>query len=677
MKSGYREGIVSGHAFGFGTAVDQRPNLLAASSDHRRDIDGLRAVAVLAIILFHADLPGFSGGYVGVDIFFVISGYLIGGLLLRDLAGQRFSIAGFYARRARRILPALVVLLAATTAVAALLLLSWDFNLYGQSLRASATFTANLHFWLTTSYFDNNADTKPLLHIWSLAVEEQFYLALPLVMLLAWRLAKPWLTVLVAALAVLSLLHAQLLLASGGTGAFYLPTPRAWEFLAGTAMALPVAQALQPGRLAEALALVAIAAIIFVVVFYDEATPFPGLGALPPVIGAAILVHPAASGTRVGRMLGWRPLAVVGLMSYSLYLWHWPIMAFWRYTHRGELGLEGAALSLVLTALLGALSWRYVERPFRQPWFSRPALVLPVSLVALVPLVVIATLIVDRFGYPERLPEEVGRIEAARGDVDPRRDECLQKSLAPIPGPMCRFGEEGAPVRIAVIGDSFGAALLPAFDAIAKERGVAGAAALREGCFPLLDVKPLYMACRNMIRDAVDRVAAMKDVETVVLAARFAAAAESSRFGVMRWTRFITDDATREPGFEDARRVFRDGLERSLAALAGKRVVIVYGIPEQPVNVPVEAALDRMLGRDAPFAVTFDAYRARNAFTDAAMAEIGGGAGAVLIDLGTVLCPGPDRCRVMEDGHPLYSDDNHLSLTGALSLVPFIDSRMP
>ncbi len=633
---------------------------------HRRDIDGLRAVAVLPILLFHAGMPGSSGGYVGVDIFFVLSGFLLTGIIRADLAAGRFSLAGFYARRARRILPALVAVLAAVSLAGVLVLLPYDLVRYGRSLVASASFTANLYFWLTSGYFELSAATQPLLHLWSLAVEEQFYLVYPLLLLLLARQPRLRLALLLLAIAAVSIAEAEAGVRAGDKAAFFLPAGRIWEFLAGAIVSLGVLPAARPGRLAEALAALAAVTIAATVMLYTAATPFPGLAALPPVLATALLLHLGGAETRVHRLLGTAPLVAIGLISYSLYLWHWPIIALWRYRSLGELGPGGAAFCLALTFVLSVASWRLVEQPFRAAWFSAPRRVLPASLAAMLVLVGLGVALDRGRGFPGRLPDAVRMLEAGRSDVHPRRAECLQVSGSPVAaGRGCRFGAAGAPVRIAVIGDSFGNALFVDFDAAATARGVGGMMWAREGCDALLDINSGNPRCRAMMRQSVAEALALPDVDTVVLASRWTAAAESARFGVDAWEHVNTDDATVTPSRADARRVFRDGLRRMIDAFPGKRVVLVYGIPEQDVIVPREAALNLLVGRDAPIAVPASRYRQRQAFVGATMAALAAETGAVLVDLGDALCPGEDLCRITADGRALYSDDNHLSVFGA------------
>ncbi|MBN8291637.1 acyltransferase [Rhodobacter sp. NTK016B] len=332
------------------------------SQKYRADIDGLRAVAVLPVIAFHAGFPGFSGGFVGVDVFFVISGYLITGILAGDLAAGRYSIARFYERRARRILPALFVMMAVSAVVAHLLMMPPAFKDFSASVFSVALFLSNMLFISEVDYFAPSADAVPLLHTWSLAVEEQFYILFPLILWGLWRLGRARsLAWGVAAITLASLVFSEWAWRHYPAESFYFLPSRAWELGAGALCALIPAR---PGRaLREGLGLAGLAAIVVAVVTLDRSVPFPSLWALLPVGGSVALI--LSEGSLAARLLSWRPIVAIGLVSYSAYLWHNPVFVFARAAGDHEpgtlmmLGLSG--LSLVLAWL----SWRFVEQPFR------------------------------------------------------------------------------------------------------------------------------------------------------------------------------------------------------------------------------------------------------------------------------------------------------------------------
>lgn len=334
---------------------------------YRPEVDGLRAVAVLAVMLFHADIPGFPGGFVGVDVFFVISGYLITGILLRELDSGSFSIIAFYERRVRRILPALFLVLLVCIPVGWFVMAPSALQRLGQSLVAVTVFVSNILFWQTTNYFTATVE-NPLLHTWSLGVEEQFYIFFPLFLWCVWRYARRWLGWAMVLVAVLSLAISQWGVQSGRvTPAFYLSPTRAFELLLGALVASAALRGRIPdpgARISALLAWAGLGVIVWAVAMFSRDTPFPGWHALAPSAGAAMVLAFAHADSLLGRLLSWRFMVGIGLISYSAYLWHQPVFAFtriagWRPGLPANLGLIVVSLSLAW------LSWRYVEHPFR------------------------------------------------------------------------------------------------------------------------------------------------------------------------------------------------------------------------------------------------------------------------------------------------------------------------
>jgi len=342
---------------------------------YRPDIDGLRALAVTPVILFHAGVAPFSGGFVGVDIFFVISGYLITAILLQDIAAQRFSILDFYARRARRILPALLVVVVVTLLASFFLLLPNELEQAAKAARRIAVFASNHLFWQTQNdYWQQNVlANQPLLHTWSLAVEEQFYFVIPLLLVLCSKLGRRFGVLLaLTSLGVVSLFLSQYWLGNDRAAAFYLLPSRAFELLVGAVLAV----ILQRGNkqrlfINQCLGSVGIIFIGVSIFFYHDKMPFPGAAALLPCLGAAALIYAgAAQSGQVGwvnRLLNMRTLVFVGLISYSLYLWHWPVLVLLRSAGWYAWGLPEMPMAIVLTGifLLSWASWRWVELPFR------------------------------------------------------------------------------------------------------------------------------------------------------------------------------------------------------------------------------------------------------------------------------------------------------------------------
>ena len=331
---------------------------------YRAEIDGLRALAVVPVILFHAGFELFSGGFVGVDVFFVISGYLITTILIDDIENNRFSLLNFYERRARRILPALFFVMLVCIPFAWVWMLPNQMKDFSQSLVAVGLFASNILFWRESGYFDAAAEEKPLLHTWSLAVEEQYYLLFPIFLILAWRFGKNRVFWMIVVFAAISLALSEWGWRNKATANFYLAPTRAWELLAGSIAAFIV---LKRGvQTNNTLSLIGLAAIIFSILVYNESTPFPSVYALVPVVGVVLLVLFAGKETLAAKLLGTKAFVGIGLISYSAYLWHQPLFAFARIRSLEYPSMILMSVLSITSLLLAVLSWKFIEQPFRK-----------------------------------------------------------------------------------------------------------------------------------------------------------------------------------------------------------------------------------------------------------------------------------------------------------------------
>lgn len=330
---------------------------------YRPEIDGLRAIAVLPVTLFHAEFSFFSGGYVGVDIFFVISGFLITSILLKNLKNENFSTLKFYERRARRILPALYFVMISCLPFAYMWMTPSQLKDFGQSLISAVFFISNILFWRESGYFDQAAEFKPLLHTWTLAVEEQYYIFFPVFLMVFWRFKREWLFGTIVAIAVISLFLAEWGWRNSPSANFYLSPTRAWELLVGSICAFIYMD--KPKRSSNLLAFAGLFMIAFAIFVYDESTPFPSVYTLLPVVGAALILLYGATSTLVGQLLSTTPFVYIGLISYSAYLWHQPLFAFARLRIGDPSNTLLLALSVV-SLILAWGTWSWIEEPFRK-----------------------------------------------------------------------------------------------------------------------------------------------------------------------------------------------------------------------------------------------------------------------------------------------------------------------
>ena len=433
---------------------------------YRAEIDGLRALAVIPVILFHAGIEIFRGGFIGVDIFFVISGYLITTILINDIEQKRFSLVHFYERRARRILPALILVMLASTIAAYTILFPSDLEEYSQSLLWALGFASNIFFWRNSDYFATEAELLPMLHTWSLAVEEQYYLFFPLLLLFTWRCGKTRVFFLIATIAVLSLTLSEWGWRYKEVANFYLAPTRAWELLAGSMAAFALQY--QGAKNNNLLALVGLLAIVSTMFLYSDKTPFPSLYAAVPVAGVVLLILYAHKDTWVARLLSTKILVGIGLISYSAYLWHQPLFAFYRRLYGIELSLL-AALSLVsVTIILSVLSWRFVEQPFRNQAIFNRKQIFTLSIGGSGVVVLFAVFLIATNGADYRF----GAIEKAK---EWETIECHGKDLEnDINHIITCLGDGSSKTsgNIYLIGDSHAAQLTFALKKVAELRGV-------------------------------------------------------------------------------------------------------------------------------------------------------------------------------------------------------------
>ncbi|WP_158218807.1 acyltransferase family protein [Roseateles aquatilis] len=652
---------------------------------YRHDIDGLRSIAVLSVVAYHFGLP-LPGGFTGVDIFFVISGYLIGSHIYGEAREGRFSYARFYYRRARRIVPALIAVLLFTGVAMALLASPQEFHDFGRDAVAAVFSVSNITLYRSIDYFRPAAEMNPLLMTWSLGVEEQFYLLAPVVLTLVARLRASWRFAAVAAIAALSLLLAVWQMRHDTQAAFYLLPPRAWELGAGVMLALWRAHHAAPierrHRLStEIAAWLGLALLIVPIVAYDHATRFPGLTALPPVLGAVLLLH--TDGAFVNRRLLSNPVATFfGLISYSLYLWHWPLISMAHLVLETEPPLAWRVLLAALSVALAYGSYRWIETPFRQSptpvrrSLSRYALVMSAA-AAVTGSAYLAG------GYPQRWPD--GFVAQAAG-ATATPSPCLANYGVTAPRLSGDCVATGGQPSLALVGDSHASAMSPAMRALAGSASLGYEELTKSSC-PFLQAVSRAMTrfpqhadeCAAFNRQVMDRLLARPEIRVVVIGGF--------------WRVGLTDDgpyASMTGAAGTPPEHLRQGLAASVEPLvrAGKRVVVLGDVPYfafMPIKRvaacgnPLRAALNGLPDHDRACEYGTAASMIEDPIGEVIVRDVARRGGATYLDPRQGLCDG-EGCRFAARARMLYVDQQHLSAAGAAMaaapMAPWLTGRI-
>ena len=645
--------------------MSSRAAVNVTQASFRSDINGLRAWAVVAVVFYHFGVPGFSGGFAGVDVFFVISGFLMAGIVLGGLQRKRFSLIDFYLARARRILPALLVLVAVVLLVGWWLLIPSDYQVLGRHARESVLFTANLQYLSESGYFDAVSHEKWLLHTWSLAVEWQFYLLYPLALLLICRYWSSWRALLVAHVLalLLSLVLCLWLTQVEPDKAFYLLAPRAWELLLGGCVFLVAQRWRIPTRLSYGLELAGLLSIALTITLLGADFSWPGAWALLPVLGAAaVLLAQRESLWTASRLAQW-----LGTRSYSIYLWHWPLVAGLVYFDRQQLWYW-VAVGLMLSLLLGDLSYRLVEVPSRRwlatrsRWSGLGWLLLGVLAVAL------AAQAVRRSGFPDRLPEALAQVESQRHNKNPRQDECLKADA------RCVFG--GERIRALVVGDSHGDAIVNAIAAALPEAEDGLYFRGESACLFVQGAKWAGKGeredCQRLLHDVPQELAEADPRLPLILINRTSAYVygqdlDPDNPAPRPMVYFSEQRAGNDPLFQAE---FRQHYLDTVCQLASQRpVYLLRPVPEMPVHVPKSVGRAMMRGLAADVSISREQYRQRHAFVWALQDEAASQCGVQLLDPLPYLCD--ERvCHGSVGGLPRYVDMDHLSESGNRLLTP-------
>ncbi|WP_291571696.1 acyltransferase family protein [Bradyrhizobium sp.] len=647
-------------------------------SDYRTDIDGLRAIAVISVIAFHNFPHAFPGGFIGVDIFFVISGFLITNIICQNLQAGRFSFIDFYARRIRRIFPALIVVLTACMIAGWFVLLQDEFRLLGRNVGAAAGFVANFAFVLDAGYFGPVAELTPLLHLWSLSIEEQYYLIWPLLVALSWRygvvLAVTGIVFAVSFIANIALVRTNLVYA------FYLPVGRFWELMLGCGLSFATLSKLEFTNLIqsrlikltsfhrrhadamhETAAWLGMALLLAALLLINRNRLFPGWWALLPTVGAALLIW-AGQATLIGRLiLGRRAMVYVGLISYPLYLWHWPILVFERVVRIKEptdlMRLGGIAAAFILADL----TYRLIEKPIR---FGAPAARKSIAVsLALVTTGCLGLLIYVQDGFPNRIPEDVRELSQDLGDGSAasfRPGQCLLSAeQTDLLSKECDEGNSAVARKVVLWGDSLAARLYPGMRGLESKLGNFTVAALAaSGCPPIFSFASEARKNCRPFNDSVARKIEGLNPETVIMAARW-----SLYDGRENWGQ-VSEAMIRETVIQ-------------LAAMGVKRIVVIGQFPVWQAAVPririwyyrASIAGGKLPAKDRAFPESFKSELDWNLAVQRAI----NGTSAIFISALSTFC-NDDGCLLAVPGRKTSVAFDEVHLTAAASEF-FVESN--
>ena len=637
--------------------------------NYRYEIDGLRAIAVIPVILFHAGFTLFGGGFIGVDVFFVISGYLITSILLKDLERGTFTFRNFYERRARRILPALLFMLLCCLPLAWLLMFQPEMKSFSQSVLSVCLFYSNMYFAQNTGYFSEPAEFTPLLHTWSLAVEEQYYILFPLILFAVFRLGRRFAFFATLFMAVSSFIYCMIMYYLNHRSAYFFTIARAWEILAG---ALCAFQRINPNwKRDNFLAIAGLAFVLLPIFLYTENTPFPSHYTVIPILGASLIILFAREGTWVARVLSNRILVSIGLISYSLYIWHQPIFAFARLSYIVPKSPEAMVIMSLGALLAGYLSWRFVERPFRhgpsqstgdRSWMAVSAF------AGFSTLVVFSVSAYFSNGFPGRVSADVQAIAAEATDIGDYRNDCLNGPSIQGLDVMgaCHLGVPKQKPDFILLGDSFAGAIADGVSLAAVHHNRAGLILGLHACPPIIAIggtwertKARCPSFQQAMLQAIDKL----HVNTVILDASWDKLEDVSRMNDFN------------PKAKDGVEAFLNPLVATLTAMKS-RGVHVYIICCSPAS---ELSIPQALARFRQFDLALDLGPSTHEFVEFNKSALemfsrpDVQALADIVDISGFFCDS-NRCKVALDGRPLFFDTFHLSKFGSIALTPLLET---
>lgn len=663
--------------------------------EYRPDIDGLRAVAVLAVVVFHAFPTLLRGGFVGVDVFFVISGYLISGIIFRGLQNDNFSFTTFYSHRVKRIFPALLLVLAASFAAGWFVLLPNEFTQLGKHIATGAGFIQNFALWFEDGYFNTASELKPLMHLWSLAVEEQFYIVYPVLIWLLWR-ARLNLMISIFAIALVSFALNVTTISTDSVRVFFSPQYRFWELMAGcilsyiqvfpqsrTAAFLRACREhapvrLQGARLNDVASLAGLFLILATAGAVSEQVLFPGWWALPPVVGAFLLIAAGPQAWVNRTILSHRFVVSIGLISYPLYLWHWPLLSFARIVESSTPNPAIRASAVALAIVLSWLTYKLVERPIR--YGDRRSFATPALCTLMIGVAGVGYLTNFNAGFSfrhERLLEANSQF-GWNGLVF--NQDCVS-AFPQLAGEHCNLSKRAEPTT-ALLGDSHSNALYPGLAQIADSKGEVVVNFARGGCTPFFDVASHQRGktdyCADYTNRALELSETLPSVRTIILSSRGPLYTTGRGYNEgYDWV--ITSPET--PHAADFSEVFEAGMRRTFSRLSksGKTIIFVIDVPE--LGFPPRACVPTRPGSitgtiKAPCAIPRSEYDQRNAVYRQIVEKVAASFPTVkIVDPSRTLC-NDTYCWAMKDGNVVYRDDDHLSVYGSSIVAQQIFSKI-
>jgi len=640
-------------------------------SKYRPEIDGLRAVAVLSVILFHTGLGVMPGGYVGVDIFFVISGFLITNIIFQELNEDRFSLTTFYERRIRRIFPAFFVVVFASTLAAWFILTPGELKDYSQSVLASSIFLSNIYFFLKTDYFATNSEELPLLHTWSLSLEEQFYAFFPLLMIALFFINRKLITEVIITLLLISLTYSLFIGVKDATFNFYMLPTRGWELLAGSLLAIkyPYLRGLVMSKttLSSLLELLGALAIIGSIMLLDSESVFPGLTTIPVVFGTFLLILTMHKKSIIGKVLSSRHAVGLGLVSYSAYLIHQPLFVYVRLIDISDNSIL-IILLVPISLILAYLSWKYVEQPFRNKnWITSKA-IFSFGLTAIVFSVLFGLAGHFNDGFSQRFDSKLVAVSKS-ALASPHRSSCHTDGINYLkPQSSCFYGKNA--IKWAVFGDSHGVELAAALGDFLNTSDMGVRHLSFSGCPPALLFTIDNPGCNEWVGESLDYLKLDSDIKSVIIVYRYGLYLYGDHLNEYP---NIPDDAPSfmiEANPEFARSKFWESLALIVKQLqeSGKNVYLLEPIPELPTHIDKIIFRDDMSPTLSRLGSNKTYYNERNKNILKQLKSIAKDTGSIILSPSKALCNNLN-CFAIQEGQALYFDDNHISMSGAKSVI--------